>query len=372
MRVNSRKVIKILEQIAPTDLAESWDNVGFQIGNVNKAIGKIMVCLEVTDLIVEEAINKNVDLIITHHPLIFRPLKTLTDNDPVGTRIRKLIQNDINLYSAHTNLDIARGGLNDYLANLINLERVDVLSKTGMEQCFKLVVYVPKTHIEDLHFALVNSGAGHIGNYSDATFRTSGIGTFKAQKGANPHIGEIGVLKEVEEVKIETIVSKKGLKKVLDAMIKAHPYEEVAYDIIAIENEVNPYGIGRVGYLPKQITLRELIEIVKVKLGIETIKYVGNLDKKVSKVSICTGAGSGYIKDSVSKSCNVMITGDLKYHEAMDAEENNIAIIDAGHFETENIYCHELKRILEKKIEEKDYDLKVILSDEANNPIKYM
>lgn len=372
MRVNSRKMVKILNELAPAYMAESWDNVGFQIGNINKAIGKVMVCLEVTDAVIDEAINKNVDLIISHHPLLFKGLKQLTDDDPVQRRVRKLIQNDINVYAAHTNLDSAEGGLNDYLAQLIGLERVDILSKSGHEESYKLVVFVPESHAEEVHASLMAYGAGHIGNYCDTSFRSLGLGTFRPLEGTQPYLGEEGKLEKVEETRIETIVLKKDLKNVLNAMLNAHPYEEVAYDLYKLENEVDPYGIGRVGYLLERQTMGELIETVKGKLGINVIKYVGDSERKVGKVAICTGAGASLIGDAIKHACEVLITGDVKYHEALFAEDHRLQIIDAGHFETENIFCKELKRRLELKLEAKDYDVQVIVAESAHNPFQYM
>lgn len=267
MRVNSKNIIKVLDEIAPQKYAEDWDNVGFQVGNISKTVGKVMVCLEVTDAIIEEAIDKNVDLIITHHPLIFAPLKALTNTDPVQNRIRILIQNDINLYAAHTNLDSTKGGLNDYLAKIIGVENVEALISDKSE---------------------------------------------------------------------------------------------------------DDYGLGRIGYLSERLPLSELIEVVKKKLNLKFVKFTGDLERKVNKIAFCTGAGASLINDAIKNGCDVLITGDVKYHEALVAEDHRLAVIDAGHFETENIYCKELKRILDLKFEERDYDVQVIEAEKVNSPLKFI
>ncbi len=285
-------------------------------------------------------------------------------------RVRKLIQNDINLYCAHTNLDIAQGGLNDYLASLLDLERIELLSKSGSSTLFKIAVFVPETHVNEVHEALMNNGAGHIGNYSEAGFRTLGLGTFKPLEGSDPHIGTLGELERVEETKLETVVSQSNLHKAINAMLKVHPYEEVAYDIYKLDNQVDSYGLGRTGYLKSRLTLGTFIDIVKSKLDLDAIKYVGDLDRKISKVGICTGAGASLMNAVVGAGCEVFVTGDVKYHEAQTAEDNRLAIIDAGHFETENIYSSELKRLLDTKLEEKDYDVQVIVAENAKNPLK--
>lgn len=364
------KIIGLMEQIAPSYLAEKWDNVGLQIGEYNRNIHRVMVCLEVTNPIVDEAVLKNVDMIITHHPLIFKPLKSITDKDPIAKLVTRLIKENIALYCAHTNLDIVQGGTNDILAEKLNLINIKPLTLIDGQKYFKLVVFVPKSHIENVHKALCDGGAGHIGNYSHCTFMSEGIGTFKALDGANPFIGEVGEMEQVSEYKLETIVSDKNLKTVIKEMVQAHPYEEVAYDVVPLSNEIEPWGLGRVGYLNEPKNLAEFCDEIKNKLGMATIRFAGDKNKEIKRVGLCTGSGAGFIFDAFKAGCDCYVTGDVKYHEVQYALQLGINIIDAGHFETENIVSTVLVNELNKSIKENGYDMEVVLAEASLNPFQ--
>jgi dinuclear metal center YbgI/SA1388 family protein len=372
MSVTCKDIIDILESIAPSYLAQDWDNVGLQIGDAGSKVSKIMVCLDLSSGIVDEAVSQNIDMIITHHPLIFKPLKKITTEDSISRIISKLIKNDINLYCAHTNLDISTGGTSDYIAKLLQLRRVKPLSYTYNEKYYKLVVFVPKHSVEDVRDAISMAGAGHIGNYSHCTFQTEGIGTFKPLEGANPYIGTIDSLEKVDEVRLESIVSGIKLNKVIDAMLEAHPYEEVAHDIIPLANKANRLGFGRIGYLDSPISLIGLAETLKLKLKTNTLKIVGDMDKEIEKIAICTGSGADFIKDAYKNRCDCYITGDIKYHEAQYAAELGLPVIDAGHYETENIICIPLKNRLKEEFEKKNYAVEVINSNIDINPFKFI
>lgn len=370
MSVKCSEVMKILEEIAPVSLAENWDNVGLQIGDKDKLIEKMMVCLELNNKIADEAIEKGIDMIITHHPLIFKPLKKLIATDPIVRVINKLIKNDINLYCAHTNLDIAIGGTSDYLASLLNLNDIKPLSITENKKYYKLVVFVPENSIDSVREAISLAGAGHIGNYSHCTFQSKGVGTFKPLQEADPYIGEIDKLETVNEYKLETIVPANKLRSVLDAMLKTHPYEETAYDVIPLENNIEVLGIGRIGYLPSQKKLKDFALEVKGVLNADSVKLIGNERQIVKKIGICTGSGSEYIKTAYKNGCDCYITGDIKYHDAQLASDLGLCIIDAGHYETENIICIPLQNRLLKEFEEKNFTIEVITSEININPFK--
>ena len=224
-------LIEKIENKYPTNLAYSWDNVGLLVGDYEKEVKKVLVTLEANEKVVDEAISNKVDLIITHHPFIFSKINRVNSGDLKGRLILKLIKNDISLYSMHTNFDIAKDGLNDYFMEIMGFKNCEILEETQVEKLYKFVVYVPKTHEEIIREVLGKNKAGYIGNYSHCTFNTDGIGTFKAEDGANPYLGTIGEIEKAEEVKIETIVQESILYKVIDEVVKAHPYEEVAYDI---------------------------------------------------------------------------------------------------------------------------------------------
>jgi len=371
MFVNSKKIAKIIEKIAPVRTAESWDNVGFQIGNRHLEIDRIMVALEVTKEVIGEAINKNIDLIVTHHPLIFSELKQLTSDDPVQSMVMDMIKNNINLYVAHTNLDASKKGTNYYLSNLLGLKRIEPLDEKTLEAYYKLVVFVPEDSAEKLREVLFNYGAGVLGNYDHASFNTKGIGTFRPLEGSNPSIGEKDQESQVNEVKIEVVVKGNDLDTVVEKMLNTHPYETPAYDVIKLENLENTYGIGLTGYLEKGMSLDTLAKDVKEKFSVNQLKVVRSNDKTIRKIGLCSGAGSDYITLASQMGCKCLITGDIKYHEAQLAKQLDLNLIDAGHFETENIYTTYLKEFLSKRCKEKGYDIKIIESESIKNPFEY-
>ena len=342
-----KSLIKKIEAKYPTNLAYDWDNVGLLVGDFDSEIKKILVTLEANENVIEEAIANNIDLIITHHPFIFRKMNKINTKDLKGRLIHKLIKNDIALYSMHTNFDIAFDGLNDYFMEIMGFENTKILDVTKRETLYKLAVYVPMTHEVIVREALGESGAGYIGNYSNCTFNTSGVGTFKPEEKANPFIGNVGELELVKEVKIETIVPANILQKTVDNMIKAHPYEEVAYDVYKLENKGESVGLGRYASLDTSISLHDLCEKIKLTLNMDHIRVVGELDTEIRRVAVVTGAGSDMVSLAKSKKCDVIITGDVKYHEAQDALDIGMCIIDCGHFDTENIFKDVMKRYLD-------------------------
>lgn len=361
-----RNVVKKIEKLFPKKLAEKWDNIGLLIGDVNKEVKNILIALEVTSEVVDEAIENNVDMIITHHPLIFGSIKNIKTDNPIGNMIYRLIKEDISVYSMHTNLDVAFGGTNDLLSDLIGLKDKKVLVPTFSEPYYKIVVYVPKDAKEKVFNAMCEADAGHIGEYSHCTFQSIGVGTFMPKEGANPYIGETNNIEHVDEIKLETIVSQVNLNKALSKMIDAHPYEEVAYDLFKLENKSEKYGLGRVGRID-EINLKDIALKLKDKLNLDNIKVVGNMNKTIKKVALCTGSGASFIDNAHSASCDLYITGDVKYHEAQNAKELGIAVIDAGHFETENIVCDVIGKNLDQLF---DNTINIIISKVNINPFK--
>lgn len=356
-----------MDQLAPQNLKEGWDNVGLMIGYPNKMVENLMVTLEVTEAVIDEAIEKNVDMIISHHPLIYKPLKKVVEQDPIGHMVLRLIKNDINLFVAHTNLDVAYEGTSKRICDLLDLNRVDYIIKNLNEVHYKLQVFVPETSTRDVMHAMTQAGAGKLGGYEACGFMTSGQGQFLPKEGANPTIGEVNRLTYVKEDKLEVIVSKDNRASVIQAMIKAHPYEMPAYDLIMLENDFNPQGIGMYGFLDKAMTLKELTYHVKDILKSDYIRFIGPEDKKIYKVGVITGAGADYMAD-VKAVADVLLTGDMKYHEAQSALQMDLSVIDAGHFETEQIYVERLADILRNAFEEKSYDVQVIESEVNINP----
>ena len=360
-----KTLIKKIESKYPLSLAYDWDNVGLLVGDFDMEVNKVLVVLEANEKVIDEAIENNIDLIITHHPFIFKKMNKINTQDLKGKLIHRLIKNDIALYSMHTNFDIAYDGLNDYFMKLMGFENSKVLDVTNTEVLYKLAVYVPNSHIDKVKNALFDAGAGHIGNYSHCSFSTQGVGSFKPLENTNPYIGNIGEIELVEEVKIETIVPQRILGGVISSMIKAHPYEEVAYDIYKLENKGNSVGLGRISKLENSITLEALCKHIKCKLNMEHIRVTGNLNDKISKVAVVTGSGADMFKKAQRNGADVLITGDMKYHDAQDAIDMGMNVIDCGHFDTENIFKDAINIYLEN-IEGID----VIKSNINLNPFK--
>lgn len=367
-----KTVINLIEGLAPTYLAESWDNVGLQIGGTDKDVHKVMVCLEVTEAVIDEAIEKGVDMIVSHHPLIFKPIKSICTRDPIGRMLYRLIQHDIVLYCAHTNLDVAAGGTNDVVVQALNLEGVELLKKSYDEIFYKLVVFVPETHIEVVRASICEAGGGHIGDYSHCTYQTMGTGTFIPLEGSNPYIGVENKLEKVSEYRLETIINQKDLKTVIQKMKEAHPYEEVAYDIFSLTNEIESFGMGRQGMLKERIKLSLLCDELKLKLGLDHIKVVGDVNQWVQKIALCTGSGAEFIYDAYKAGCDCFITGDVKYHDAQYAAQLGIAVIDAGHFETEDFACRTIALSLQEMSKQLNYNIDIFPSTVYINPFQIL
>lgn len=349
MGVKLKYITRFMDDFAPLHLAEEWDNCGLLLGDSEQEIERVMICLDVNSTTAGEAIETKADLVITHHPLLFKPINRITAESPKGEILLRLIKNNISVYSSHTNLDIANEGINDYLAGLFELSDVKSLKATSSEKLYKIVVFVPEESAEKVREALCSAGAGHIGNYSDCTFMVQGTGTFKPLEGSNPYIGSRGNIERVGELRIETIVSETNLRKTIEAMIEAHPYEEVAYDVYPLKTPVKEYGLGRVGKLPQASTVAEMLELTKKKLDVEHIRLIGESDRSIRNVAVFSGSFDGDFSAIIKSKADILITGDIKYHTAMEAVENGITVIDAGHFATERIYLSYLKSVLSKE-----------------------
>lgn len=369
MSVKCQVVMEALDQLAPRSLAEHWDNVGLLLGNPAQDVNKLLVALDITSAVVEFAIANNFDMIVAHHPLIFKPLKNIRTDLQQGKMLSSLIKNDIAVFSLHTNLDIARGGINDLLAEKFQLQAVKPLTISSVEDLTKLAVFVPQEHLEKVRTAICKAGAGQIGNYAECTFAVAGTGSFKPLDGTNPFIGNVNKLEQVAEYRLETIMPTKIVNKVLKALLKAHPYEEVAYDLYKLENTINENGLGRIGVLEKPLTMEKFLEKVKTLLKLQNVRFVGNSDKIIKKVAICSGSGAEFIVKSAYQGADVIITGDVKYHEAQQALENDINIIDAGHFGTEYHMAELVAQYLTTKADSAKWQLEKIEFDKISTDI---
>lgn len=364
-----QRIINLINQIAPPRLAEKWDNVGLLVGDYSAEVEKVMVTLDVTETVVDHAIQEGVKLIIAHHPIIFSEIKTIRADQPIGKILIKTISNGINIFAAHTNLDIAKGGINDLLANRLGLKQVEPLDISTSEQLYKLVVFIPGGYEENIRTALSTAGAGWIGNYSHCTFQTSGIGTFKPLEGTNPFMGRKGEVEKVKEVRLETIVPGDSLNRVIKTMIKSHPYEEVAYDIYPLNNQGEKFGIGRIGYLSESIQLGEVLKLVKEKFNLPYLRYSGDLKSTVRKIAVCGGSGADFIHKAAFKGCDLYITGDIKFHDAQLAENLRLKLIDAGHYWTEIVMVPYLYKILDEAIKKESLLIELMQSNILTDPM---
>ena len=367
-----KQVSRALEELAPVTLAESWDKVGLHVGDPQQKVRKVLLSLDSNDEgVIDEAIRIGADLILAHHAMIFKPVQTIRTDTPYGRKLGKLLANNISVYVAHTNLDIAEGGVNDILASRLHLENVQVLSRVHNTRLKKLVVFVPATHHEQVLKAVGDAGAGNIGNYSHCTFNTPGTGTFVPQAGTNPYIGEQGKFERVEEVRLETVVPESRQDKVIEAMLEAHPYEEVAYDLYPLEIMGEPLGVGRVGDLVEDMTLGEFAQFVKQMYQVPTVRVVGPLDRKLRRVAVLGGSGEEYYPEALKKGADVFVTGDIRYHYAQDALADGLCMVDPGH-NTEKVFLPSLQAYLEAKMREYGFDTEIVVSETNTEPFQFV
>jgi dinuclear metal center YbgI/SA1388 family protein len=367
---NGHEIIQLFEQFSPKGLAMEGDKIGLQIGRLNKKVERVLVTLDVLENVIDEAVKKDVQLIIAHHPPIFRPLKNVITDTTQGRMIEKLLKHDIAVYAAHTNLDVANGGVNDLLAKALEIKNPEVLVPTVETALKKIVVFVPVENAERVRQALGNSGAGFIGNYSHCSFSTNGTGRFLPGDQTSPYIGHPGVMENVDEVRIETIVPEMQVKKVLTAMLKAHPYEEPAFDVYPVENKGEVLGLGRIGTV-NEMTLSEFAEKVKKALEVDRVRVVGNLDAKVKKVAVLGGDGNKYFSQAKFKGADVYVTGDIYYHTAHDAMMQGLNMIDPGH-NVEKVMKKGVAQALGELCQKAGFEVEFIPSEENTDPFQFI
>lgn len=371
MYAKGQAVIQLMEEFAPKSYAVADDKIGLQLGSLYKEVKKVLVALDVTDEVVEEAIREQADLIIAHHAIIYRPLPHIQTDTPAGRLYEKLIKHDIAVYIAHTNLDVADGGINDMMAEAIGLTKTEPLEEVHTDKLKKLVVFVPQDHAEKVRQALFEAGAGWIGDYSHCSFNIEGTGTFMPREGTDPFIGRQGKLEAVKEIRIETIVSQSIERKAVQAMLKAHPYEEVAYDLYPLDLKTRSFGLGRAGKLPKPMTLSELCALVKGVFEVPALRVVGDPDRLIRKAAVLGGSGSRYVRHAIFAGADVLITGDIDYHTAHDALAAGIALIDPGH-NVEKIMKQGVADILQKKLQDRKWSTTVTASKVHTEPFRFV
>ena len=354
--IRIQDLVGLMNALYPQALAEDWDNVGLHVGDPRDEVRRVLVALDPAEWAIEAAVEQDAQLLITHHPLIFRPLKSLQPLDEVGRTLFAAIRNRVAVFCAHTNLDRARNGLNDWLAATVGLKSWEPLL-LGSGDLFKLVVFVPHDHQEAVAEALFSAGAGHIGNYDCCSFGAEGQGTYRPGAGSNPFQGEIGQLETAAEIRLETVVPQENLPRVINKMLKAHPYEEVAYDVVALGNQRPDVGLGRIGELPEAISLDDLAVKLKEVLDGTTLRVAGDGRKEMKKIAVCGGSGISVLREAARRGADVLVTGDVKYHDAQLARELGVALIDAGHFGSEHLMVRQLAATLQQAADERGLDI---------------
>ncbi len=361
-----RNITQHLESIAPLSYQEGYDNCGLIVGNPDTEVTGVMLCLDSTEAVIDEAIEKGCNLVIAHHPIVFKGLKKFNGRNYVERTVIKAIKNDVAIYAIHTNLDHIHTGVNAKIGEKLGLQNLKVLSPKR-QLLRKLVTFVPHTDADKVRDALFAAGAGHIGDYSETSYNLEGTGTFKGSEATNPHVGNKGERHQEPETRIETIFPAHLEGKIVSALIAAHPYEEVAYDIFVLENENALVGAGMVGELAAPVDETAFLQNIKSKLSTPMIRHTALLGKPITKVAWCGGSGSFLLQDAIRVGAQVYITGDFKYHEFFDAEDK-ILIADIGHYESEQFTPEIIHSILQKKFS----NFALYFTQVNTNPINYV
>ena len=365
MRVTLADFISWFEGVIPLSFQEEYDNCGLQVGDLSKEISSVLLTLDVTPEVIYEAAESGSDLIISHHPVIFRPLRRVAGGSNSERSVAAAIKNNVAVYSAHTSFDNYHEGVSHILAEKVGLEKITVLSPLR-ERLSKLVTFVPASHADRVRDALFSAGAGQIGRYDRCSFNLQGEGTYRAGEGSDPFAGNVGEYHTEAEVRIEVVLPNHLVSASVKAMLAVHPYEEVAWDLFALENDHQGAGAGAIGTLPAPVAGSELLRKIKELSGQPVIRYSGNPDNIISRVVVCGGAGSEYIKAAARAGADAFVTGDIKYHAFAEAPAGML-IADMGHYESEKFSLEVLSRLIQKKFP----NFALRFSGVNTNPVNY-
>lgn len=360
-----KNIIQALEKWAPIPYAEDFDNVGLQIGDPEAEVKKALVCFEINNEVLEEALENKAQLIITFHPLIFDKLKSITGKNRVERMVMKCIKNNLSVYAIHTNLDAQLHGVNNRIGKVLELRDLKILIPNE-HTLYKLIFYVPTQNAEVVKNALYTMGVGEMGNYSECSFNSQGIGTFKPMQNAKPYVGENNKQHHEPEVKVELLVRQHQLSQAIVVMKQAHPYEEVAYDIVQLQNQDFSTGMGQIGYLKKPMRSEEFLKYLKEKIPTSVIRHSKNIDKEIQKVAVLGGSGAFAIEAAKRANADVLVTADLKYHDFFTAE-NKILLCDIGHYESEQFNKFHISDYLSENFS----NFAILTSKVNTNPINY-
>ncbi len=365
------EVVKMMERLAPRCLAETWDNPGLHIGSRDWPVTLIWVALDPTQELIQQAADNDVNLVITHHPLIFRPLHSVDPGTPTGRTIELALKSRVAVLCAHTNLDSARGGVNDMLAEKVGLRSVEVL-KAVENPCYKAVIYIPVGHEKQVLDALFESGLGEGKKYSGLSFRSGGIGSFLPGDKADPFLGTKGVRTEVEEFRVEIGVDERDLVKLQAVLARVHPYEEVVYDLYPVHGHSGAEGLGRVGNLPKAMPFEAFAGRIKDEFALSVVKTAGNPLQDVRRIAVCGGSGRSLISDFLKSDADVLISGDMGYHDGQQVADAGKGLIDIGHFSSEHVMVEGLMRQLSTCFVSGEHDVTVVPFSGERDCFRYM
>ena len=364
-----RQINEVIRSIVPLELALGWDNVGHLVGDTEKEVGSVLLTIDITGDVLKEAKRLGADMILSYHPVIWDGLKTVTDKGE-GSKVFELIRADIAVFSVHTAMDMAIGGVNDGLAEMVGIvggEPIGDYVSNGHEDKYKLVVFVPRGDLARVSNAMFAAGAGAIGNYRECCFMTEGVGSFRPLEGANPAIGEKGKLERVDEIRFEAIVTGDKLRGCIAAMKDAHSYEEPAYDCVAEWHDPQKYGLGRIGKLGKARKLSEIVESIKKATGASALGYIGKKERVVHTAAVCAGSCGKTINSVISQGADLYVTGEIKHHQALAAQEAGMSCICLSHTVSERFILKKLSKELQKKLK----DIKISISKKDADPFEW-
>jgi dinuclear metal center YbgI/SA1388 family protein len=363
--VKLKELTSYLDSAVPLAFQESYDNSGLQAGSPERDIASAMITLDITENVIEEAIANKCDVVISHHPLIFHGIKSLTDKSITERVLWKAIRHDVAIYSAHTNLDSFEYGVSRKLAEKLYLKEVKVLSPAE-NMLLKLVTFIPESYLDQVRSAIFNAGAGVTGNYDNCGFFVSGTGSFRGNENSKPFVGKAGSVHHENEVRFETVLYSYLRDIVIKALLSAHPYEEVVYDLYALQNKNTETGTGCVGVYNDPVSENDFLKLVSDVLDAKGIRHSALRDKKIRKVALCGGSGASFIDSAIKSGADVFLTADLKYHDFFKGE-SELLLVDAGHFETEKYSVEIIKDLIIKKFPK----FAVRFSKTNTNPINY-
>jgi dinuclear metal center YbgI/SA1388 family protein len=371
MSVRLQDILDLLESRYPSAWAVTGDRVGLEVGHPEQEIDAILIALEATPAIVAEAAQRRAQLLLTHHPLLYQPLKEVREDRPGGRLLAAILRAGLAMVSCHTNLDIAPGGLNDYLAQKLELTAVEVLGPTTRDPWYKLVVFVPAGYEDRVRLALGDAGLGTIGRYSHCSFASAGQGTFLPLPGAQPFQGEVGQLSRVEDFRLEILAPESRLPLALARLKETHPYEEVAYDLYPLRHPGTPLGLGRVGDWTDPRPFDRVIAALKEIFGVDTVQVWGDPPPEVQRLALCSGSGGDLLSEALNRGAQIYLTGEVRHHQFPPAPPEGFAVVAVGHFASEAVFMEPWARQLRELFQEAPLSLEVMVAATQTPPCFY-